>query len=78
MNKLNMERKVAATSALIEGCSVRSTSRMTGVAKGTILRLLADVGTACLDYHDRVVRNVTSITPITGQPDRKHVFYQLH
>src|SRR5712692_4561033 len=60
MNKLSMEKKVAAISALIEGCSVRSTSRMTGVAKGTILRLLADVGTACLDYHDRVVRNVTS------------------
>jgi IS1 family transposase len=37
---------------------VRSTSRMTGVAKGTILRLLADVGGACLTYHNATVRNV--------------------
>jgi IS1 family transposase len=33
---------------------------MTGVAKGTILRLLAEVGKACADYQDRVIRNVTA------------------
>jgi IS1 family transposase len=32
---------------------------MTGVAKGTILRLLADVGTACAEYQDKVMRNLT-------------------
>jgi len=55
-----MDKKVAVVSALVEGCSVRSISRMTGVAKGTILRLLEEVGTACQEYHDRIVRNVTS------------------
>src|SRR5579871_15314 len=58
MNKLTTAKKVAVVSALIEGCSVRATSRLTGVAKGTILRLLAEVGTACADYHDRTVRNL--------------------
>src|ERR1017187_10395259 len=60
MNTLNMAKKVAVISALCEGCSVRSTSRMTGVAKGTILRLLADVGKVCAEYQDRVIRNVAS------------------
>jgi len=58
MNKLSTEKKVAVISALVEGCSVRSTVRMTGVAKGTILRLLAEVGKACAEYHDFAVRNV--------------------
>jgi len=58
MNRLSMEKKVAVISALVEGWSVRSTSRLTGVAKGTILRLLAEVGAACAKYHDAVVRNV--------------------
>src|SRR5260370_20282917 len=60
MNKLSMEKKVAVISALVEGCSIRSTVRMTGVAKGTILRLLAEVGTACAEFHDATVRNVSA------------------
>jgi IS1 family transposase len=31
---------------------------MTGVAKGTILSLLAKVGTACAEFHDRTVRGI--------------------
>jgi IS1 family transposase len=60
MNRLSIEKKVAVVSALCEGCSVRSTSRMTGVAKGTILSLLGDVGRACASYHSRVVRGVSA------------------
>jgi len=48
MNKLSTAKRVAVISALVEGCSVRSTSRLTGVAKGTILRLLAEVGLRAL------------------------------
>jgi IS1 family transposase len=59
-NVLSMAKKVAVISALVEGCSIRSTSRMTGVAKGTILRLLAEVGKACAEYQDRAIRNVTA------------------
>jgi IS1 family transposase len=58
MNKLSMDKKIAVISALVEGCSVRSTSRMTGVAKGTILRLLAEVGAACEEFHNATVRNI--------------------
>jgi hypothetical protein len=57
-NVISTDKKVAVISALVEGCSVRSTCRMTGVSKGAILRLLASVGAACAKYHDRVVRNV--------------------
>jgi IS1 family transposase len=31
---------------------------MTGVAKNTVVKLLADIGTACAEYHDRYVRNL--------------------
>jgi IS1 family transposase len=59
-NVLSMAKKVAVITALVEGCSVRSTSRMTGVAKGTILRLLETVGKACADYQDAAIRNVSA------------------
>ena len=58
MNRLPLNKKVAVISALVEGCSVRSALRMTGVAKGTILRLLAEVGTACSEYQERALRNI--------------------
>ena len=32
---------------------------MTGVAKNTVTKLLVDVGAACSDYQDRVMRNLT-------------------
>jgi IS1 family transposase len=38
--------------------SIRATSRLTGVAKGTILTLLRNVGAHAKNYHDRMVRNV--------------------
>jgi IS1 family transposase len=59
-NVLSMAKKVAVITALVEGCSIRSTGRMTGVAKGTIMRLLEDVGKACAEYQDRAIRNITS------------------
>lgn len=60
MNRLPFSKQVAVVSALVEGNSIRATSRMTGVAKGTILTLLEDVGTACAGFHNRTVRNVKS------------------
>jgi hypothetical protein len=59
-NVISTAKRVAVISALVEGCSVRSTSRMTGVSKGAILRLLVSVGDACADYQDRVIRNVSA------------------
>ena len=46
--------------ALVEGNSIRSTVRMTGVAKGTVLKLLVALGRACEDFHRRTVVNVRS------------------
>jgi IS1 family transposase len=60
MNRLPITKRVAVISALVEGCSVRSTVRLTGVAKNTILRLLADVGAACAKYQDEAIRNVAA------------------
>jgi IS1 family transposase len=59
-NVISMAKRVAVLSALVEGCSVRSTSRMTGVSKGAILRLLESVGPACAEYQNRAIRNVTA------------------
>jgi IS1 family transposase len=57
-NVISMAKKVAVISALVEGCSVRSAVRMTGVSKGAVLRLLASVGKACQEYQDVTIRNV--------------------
>ena len=44
--------------ALVESNSINGTVRMTGVAKNTVLKLLADLGSACLDYQDVTLRNL--------------------
>jgi IS1 family transposase len=53
-----MSKRVAVVSALVEGNSLRSTCRMTGVAMNTVLKLLADLGEACAAFHDERVRDV--------------------
>ena len=50
MNKLTSQQRVQAIACLVEGCSIRSTCRMTGLAKGTILKLLADIGCVCAEF----------------------------
>ena len=59
-NVISTAKKIAVITALVEGCSVRSTVRMTGVSKGAVLRLLVSVGAACADYQDRIIRNVAA------------------
>jgi len=59
MNKLSQAKRVQIISALVEGNSIRATCRMTDVAKGTVLKLLVDLGTACRNYQDRTLRNLT-------------------
>jgi hypothetical protein len=46
MRKLSSEKRAAILSALFEGNSINSVVRMVGVSKVTVLRLLADAGTA--------------------------------
>ena len=54
MNNLKREKQLAVISALVEGNSIRSVERMTGVHRDTIMRLLNRVGERCsrlLDQH---------------------------
>ena len=51
VNRLSRERQAQVISALVEGNSIRATCRMTGAAKGTVLKLLADIGEACAKFH---------------------------
>lgn len=60
MNKLSTERRAAVIAALCEGNSIRSTCRMTGTAKGTVLRLLVEIGEACEAFHDARVRGIAA------------------
>ena len=47
MNKLKPEIQERIISALVEGSSIRSVERMTGVHRDTIMRLGVQVGTKC-------------------------------
>jgi len=58
MNLLSQDERIRIVSALVEGNSLRSVSRMTGIARNTITKLLVDLGEACMQYHDAHVRNV--------------------
>ena len=57
----NAARRVQIVSALVEGNSIRATSRMTGAAKGTVLKLLADIGPQCVVYHDEHAPDLSSL-----------------
>jgi IS1 family transposase len=59
MNKLTQAKRVQVIGALVEGNSIRATCRMTSVAKGTVLKLVVDLGKACAVYQDRTLRNLT-------------------
>jgi IS1 family transposase len=58
MNNLPIERQIAVIAALVEGNSIRATVRMTGVAKDTVIKLLAKIGQACADYQDKTLRDL--------------------
>lgn len=55
---LSNARRAQIISALIEGNSVRATCRMCDVAKGTVLKLLVDVGWVCFGYQEATLRNL--------------------
>ena len=58
MNILKAEKQEAIISGLVEGCSIRSIERMTGVHRDTIMRLLVSVGNACDKLMDSTMRNL--------------------
>jgi IS1 family transposase len=58
MNRLTNEKRVAILHALCEGSSVSATSRMTGVSKVTVLKLLADIGPVVLKFQQETLVNL--------------------
>ncbi len=58
MNQLNAAKRSQVVAALVEGNSIRAVVRMTGIAKNTVVKLLAEIGTACEQYQNRMLRNL--------------------
>jgi IS1 family transposase len=58
MNRLDAVRRAQVIRCTVEGNSIRSTVRITGVAKNTIAKLLVEVGYAAAAYEDRALRNL--------------------
>jgi len=58
MNVLSLEKKLVVLSAMIEGNSIRSTERMTGVHRDTIMRLVTRTGEECARFLDTAVRGI--------------------
>lgn len=60
MNTLPLNKKLLVLSALVEGNSICSIVRMTGVNKRTILQLLCEAGERAQEIHDREMIGIQS------------------
>lgn len=58
MNRTPLARRTQIISALVEGNSIRSTERMTGTHRDTIMRLLVEVGNGCAAIMDEKMREL--------------------
>src|SRR6266705_669458 len=58
MNKLDTAKRTQIVAALVEGCSIRATVRMTGASKNTIAKLLIELGAACSEYLNKALVNL--------------------
>lgn len=60
MNVLPIEKRAQILHLLVEGNSMRATSRIADVSINTVTKLLVDAGRACLAYQDWTIRNINS------------------
>lgn len=58
MNKLPMAKKAQIINCLVEGMSLRATSRLADVSINTVTKLLVDTGKACQSFHDEQVHSL--------------------
>jgi len=58
MNILKKEKQETAIAALVEGASIRSVERMTGIHRDTIMRLGLRVGQGCANLMDSYMKNL--------------------
>jgi len=59
MNILKSEKQEMVIGGLVEGSSIRSIERMTGIHRDTIMRLLVAVGNTCEKIMDTSMQNLT-------------------
>ncbi|MDN3582692.1 IS1 family transposase [Mucilaginibacter flavus] len=60
MNKLPIAKKVQIIGCLVEGMSLRATSRLVDCSINTVTKLLVDVGKSCQAFHDETVHSLNS------------------
>lgn len=60
MKMLDKAKRAQIVGMMVEGNSIRAITRMTGVSKNTVVKLLTDAGEACLEYQDKALRNLPS------------------
>jgi IS1 family transposase len=58
MNILKAEKQEMAISALVEGASIRSVERMTGIHRDTVMRLMVRLGQGCADLMDSYMHHL--------------------
>ena len=58
MNRLSREKQLTVLKMLVEGCSLRTIARITGVHRTTTINLMLDVGERCREFLDRNMRNL--------------------
>lgn len=58
MNKLTKTQRARALHLLCEGMSIRAVTRLTGISKTTVTKLVVDAGAAAAWYQDRVFQNL--------------------
>jgi hypothetical protein len=58
MNRLPIEKRAAILGMLVEGNSLRATSRLADVSINTVAKLLVDLGKACAEYGRKNIRNL--------------------
>jgi IS1 family transposase len=59
MNVLGQEKQELAVSALVEGSSIRSIERMTGIHRDTIMRLMVRTGLNCAALLDETMQRLS-------------------
>ncbi|MER8770809.1 helix-turn-helix domain-containing protein [Mesorhizobium sp. M0092] len=60
MNKLDTKTRSQILHMLCEGQSIRAITRVMGMSKNTVAKLLSDAGAVCAEYQDQTLRNLTS------------------
>ncbi|MDB6137606.1 MAG: uncharacterized protein JWO94_678 [Verrucomicrobiaceae bacterium] len=63
-NILSKDERRKVVACLVEGNSLRATTRMTGVHRTTIMKLLNELGEACQAYQDTAPHPALQARPV--------------